>query len=60
MYQHPNLLAWRSMLQQLDADAQDRRVVAVFIKTLQDAAGSPYDAVLRAQIARGDRSTLYA
>jgi hypothetical protein len=59
MLQHPNLLAWRSMLERLDSGAEGR-IVAVFIESLDDAVSSAYDAVLRAQIARGERSSLYA
>jgi hypothetical protein len=58
MLQHPNLLAWRTMLEQLDSGAEGR-IVAVFIDSLDDAVSSRYDAMLRAQIARGERSALY-
>lgn len=58
MLQHPNLRAWRSMLQRLDSGAEGQ-IVAVFIESLDDAVSSPYDGVLRAQISRGERSTLY-
>lgn len=59
MLQHPNLLAWRSMLRQLDTGAEGR-IVAVFIDSLDDAVSSRYDARLRTQIARGECSSLYA
>lgn len=58
MLQHPNLLAWRAMLEELDSGV-DGRIVAVFIESLDDQVSSSYDAVLRAQIARGEQSTLY-
>lgn len=58
MYRHPNLHAWRSMLQHLDA-GNEGQILVVFVESLQDPVSSPQDAVLRAQIARGDRSTLY-
>lgn len=58
MLLHPNLLAWRAMLEQLDSGA-DGRIVAVFVESLDDEASGPYDGVLRAQIARGEKSTLY-
>lgn len=59
MLQHPNLLAWRAMLERLDS-GHSARIVAVFIESLDDEVSSPYDVMLRAQIARGERSTLYA
>lgn len=59
MYQHPNLLAWRAMLDRLDSGTTST-IVVVFIRSLDDRNRSPYDAALRAQIARGDRSDLYA
>lgn len=58
LYQHPNLLAWRAMLDRLDGGATGT-IVAVFIRSLDDPVSSTYDAALRAQIARGDRSRLY-
>lgn len=58
MLQHPNLQAWRSILQRLDAGAKGQ-IVAVFIESLDDGVSSPYDAVLRAQIDCGERSSLY-
>ena len=59
MYRHPNLLAWRTMLERIES-GENGRIVAVFVDSLDDGSSSTYDAVFRAQIARGESSELYA
>ena len=58
MYRHPNLIAWRAMLERIGAGERGR-IVAVFVDSLDDEASSTFDAVFRAQIARGENSELH-
>jgi hypothetical protein len=58
MYQHPNLLAWRAILERIGA-GESGRIVAVFVNSLDEEASSAEDAVFRAQVARGECSELH-
>lgn len=58
MYRHPNLLAWRAMLDRIEAGERGR-IVAVFVDSLDDGPSSAEDAVFRAQIARGECAELH-
>ena len=58
MYRHPNLAAWRAMLERI-AVGERGRIMAVFVDSLDDEPSSRFDAVFRAQIARGERSELH-
>lgn len=58
MYQHPNIIAWRAMLDRWPAEPE-AQVFAVFISSLDDPVSSPYDQALRHQIAAGERAELY-
>jgi hypothetical protein len=58
MYQHPNINAWRTILERWPAEPE-AQVFAVFIATLGEPISSPYDQALRDQIAAGERAELY-
>lgn len=59
MYQHPNLNAWRTILDQLPHEPRARNF-AVFIASLDAPVSSPYDEALRQQIADGERAALFS
>jgi hypothetical protein len=59
MYRHPNVAAWRTIAEQVEA-GPDGKVFAVFIADLDDRPTSAYDRALRRQIANGERSELNA
>lgn len=58
MYRHPNLAAWRAVLGRIAA-GQDGRIVVACVDSLDDEPSSPFDAVFRAQLARGGCSELH-
>ncbi|ANY05539.1 hypothetical protein [Pseudonocardia sp. HH130630-07] len=58
MYRHPNLHAWRVMPDRIAAGERGR-IVVVFVDALDEDPSSPYDAVFRTQVARGERSELH-
>lgn len=59
MYQHPNLNAWRTIL---DGQREEprARIFAVFITSLDAPVSSPYDEALRQQIVDGERAALFS
>lgn len=57
MYQHPNLNAWRAILERAPKEP-GARIFAVFIASLESPVSSPYDQALRRQIAEGERAEL--
>jgi hypothetical protein len=58
MYQHPNINAWRTILERWPAEPE-AQVFAVFIAALGEPISSPYDQALRDHIAAGERAELY-
>ena len=58
MYEHPNLDAWRTILEDVPYEP-GARIFAVFISSLDAPASSPYDQALRQQIADGQRGRLH-